>query len=225
MDITNGIAFWGGVVSVFSPCVFPLIPSFYAQLVAFNPKGKPLYLILNTIFFILGFTFVFIFLGANASIIGQFLFNYLKLIQRLGGLIIVILGLSMLEVIDIKLPAIGKRGRYKGPGGVLGSFLLGVVLGSSWLPCVGPVLASILILSTSTTTVIEGIILLGFYSLGFAIPIIISMLLVGNLVRSISKFLPIFYKLSGVILIIVGILVFFDFLSKISIWLGGFFLG
>ena len=227
MDISNGIAFWGGIVSVFSPCVFPLIPSFYAQLVAFNPKGKPLYLVLNTLLFILGFTLVFIFLGANASLIGRYIYNYLRLIQRIGGIFIIAFGLSMVGIIDVNILPKGKNNRYKGPGGMLGSFMLGVVLGSGWLPCVGPVLSSILILSTNTATVTDGVVLLGFYSMGFAIPIAISMLLLGRLVslKVLNKYLPFLYKASGIILVIIGTLIFFDYLSIISIWLGGFFLG
>lgn len=227
MDITYGIAFWGGIVSVFSPCVFPLIPSFYAQLVAFNPKGRTINLVLNTFFFILGFTVVFIFLGANVSLVGRLLFNNLRLLQRVGGVIIVILGLSMAGVIDVSILHSRKKGRYKGPGGIVGSFMLGVVLASGWLPCVGPVLSSILIISSNANTVIDGVILLSFYSLGFALPIMLSMLLLGRLVslRALNRYLPILYKTSGFVLVIIGCLVFFDYLSKISLWLGGVLIG
>ncbi|SES72896.1 cytochrome c biogenesis CcdA family protein [Anaerobranca gottschalkii] len=224
MDITLGIAFWGGMVSVLSPCVFPLIPSFYAQLVAFNHKGKGVNLILNTIVFVLGFSLVFIFLGVNASIIGRVLFNYLSIIRRIGGFFIVLFGLSMLGVIQLNLFATTKK-RKQDVGGMLGSFLFGIFLGTGWLPCVGPVLASILILSTNVNTVLDGAILLSAYSLGFAIPIVVSMIFMGKIlkIKTINKYLPYLHKLSGFILILVGILLFFDYLSVISLWLVGRF--
>nr|WP_278276723.1 cytochrome c biogenesis protein CcdA [Anaerobranca californiensis] len=106
-------------------------------------------------------------------------------------------------------------------GGMLGSFLFGIFLGTGWLPCVGPVLASILILSTNVNTVFDGAILLAAYSLGFAIPIVVSMIFMGKMmnIKRINRYLPYLHKLSGFILILVGILLFFDYLSVISLWL------
>ena len=165
---------------------------------------------------------VFIFLGASASLVGRIMFNALGIVRRVGGMIIVLMGLNMLEVLDFSF--IPVRGRvikkHKGMGG---SLILGVVLAGGWLPCVGPILASILVLGSNTATMAQGISLLALYSLGFALPIMVSMMLFGTLLNlsKINKYLPFVHKVSGFILIIVGVLVFFDYLSIISIWLGG----
>ncbi len=224
MDINYGIAFWGGIISVLSPCVFPLLPSIFAQMVAFNNRGNTLYLIINTFNFILGFTLVFVFLGAKVTLFGRILYSFLPVLRRVGGMLIIVMGLNMTGLINLNfIPQRG--GVYKGPKGILGSFFMGVILASGWLPCVGPILTSILILSTNSTTVSKGIMYLLVYSMGFAVPIFIFMVLFGKFINlnKLNKFLPIIHKISGILLIIIGILVFFDYLSWISIWLGGIF--
>ncbi|QNO16293.1 cytochrome c biogenesis protein CcdA [Alkalicella caledoniensis] len=222
MEINFYIAFGAGVVSILSPCIFPLLPSLFAQMVAFNPRGKKLILFFNTVSFILGFSIIFILLGGSASILGRVIYNTLGVLRRIGGMFIVLMGLNMVGIINLNLFPVRSR-VIKKHNSYGGSFLLGVVLAGGWLPCVGPVLASILVLGSNSATVYEGMFLLSFYCLGFSLPIFVSMMFFGSIlnISKLNKYLPLIQRISGIILIVVGILVFFDYLSIISIWLGG----
>lgn len=178
---------------------------------------------LNSIAFILGFSVVFILLGASATFIGQFLLSKLTLLSKIAGVIIVLFGLHMVGLFRIKFLQYEKRFHTAGkPVGLFGSFAIGLAFAFGWTPCIGPILAAILIVAGSQDTVWQGISLLAFYSLGLGLPFFITGI-------SLNTFLSMFNRIkrhfrtveiiSGAFLIVIGILIFTNYMSILSSWL------
>ena len=219
MDVTAFLAFGAGVLSFFSPCVLPLVPSYliiisgasidsYAELSSGTHRKT---LLLHAISFIIGFSLVFISLGVSSSLLGNLFSTYERWIVRIGGLLLVLFGLNMLNV--LKIPFLNQekichlRAR---PMGLLGSFLIGVTFSLGWTPCIGPVLASILLIASTTSTLTEGMYLLGLYSLGLAIPFFAAALLVGRILHLMQKYGWVLkyssYVIGGLLILIGGLL-------------------
>lgn len=228
-NITIFFAISAGLLSFFSPCVFPLIPAYVAHLTDGTVSSGMVQtnrrvLLLRSISFILGFSVVFVLLGASASFIGQMFLDNKKLIQMLGGLLIIIFGLQMLGLLKLKFLMFEKKFTYDKPSKAssVRSFILGLAFGSGWTPCVGLALSSILLLASSTETVYSGILLLWVYSLGLGIPfLLISVIITYSLqmVKRINKLLPKLLVINGWILVIMGILLFTGQMQKISSYL------
>lgn len=219
--VTFYLAFIAGMASFFSPCVLPLIPVYVAYLGGVvNGKAK---LLNNSLGFVLGFTVIFLLLGASATLLGQFLLANQIILQKIAGLIIIIFGLQLIEVINIPFLNIQRRRQVKNQGtGFWQSVLFGLAFGSGWTPCIGPILGSILALASTTGSLIQGMSLLFSYALGLAIPFILAALLMDSLKDKWSKVIKKtiwFSRLAGVLLILFGIMLFLGWLQAIARYL------
>ncbi|MDD5680797.1 MAG: cytochrome c biogenesis protein CcdA [Candidatus Omnitrophica bacterium] len=216
--VTFPLAFIAGFLTFASPCIFPLIPAYISYItgISFNElkeaKSSDVQLktLIHSLFFVLGFSAVFISLGASASLLGKIILAYRVLLSRIGGVLVILFGLYIMGVFRISALDREKRIEVKlQKGSKLGSFLLGVTFAAAWTPCVGPILGSILIYAGTRDTMLEGILLLTSYSLGVAIPFMISAFLVNSLIARIAqfnKYLSAVKYICGVLLVLMGIL-------------------
>ena len=219
-DFTGMVAFISGLLSFFSPCILPLVPSYlifisgvtFDDYTELQSKKYRKIVLIHSLAFILGFSFVFVALGVSSSALGRLLSNYQVYVMRIGGFILIILGLYYLDV--IKIPFLNREKVFhlrEKPFGLIGSFIIGITFSLGWTPCVGPALSSILIIASTTESIWEGIHLLGLYSLGLAIPFVISALLFDQLFGLLKKYSSIVkysMKILGVLFIIIGVLFF-----------------
>lgn len=222
-DISLLGAFLAGILSFLSPCVLPLVPSFltyltgltFADLQAEHPSHLVRKrLVAHSLLFIGGFTLVFVILGASATFLGNFLRENMEIMRKAGALLIMLFGLHVCGLLPITLLLGEKRVniRHK-PAGYFGSMLVGITFAAGWTPCIGPILASILMVAAVESTVYRGIILLLAYSLGLGIPFFLSALAIHRfleLFNRFKKYIRLFEIITGIFLIIVGILIFFD---------------
>lgn len=227
-------AFIAGLVSFISPCVLPLVPSYvtfitgvsFDELTSANaaPRVRRL-TIVHSLAFIFGFSLVFISLGATATVAGQFLREHQDALRRVGGAMIILFGIYLTGIIPI--PALSRERKKQlttKPLGILGSVLVGVTFAAGWTPCIGPILASILIYASTAKTVGTGVVLLSVYSLGLGIPFFLASLALNSFLaasRRIRGHLRTIEVASGVVLILFGILLvsnlfplFVSFLSR-----------
>lgn len=230
-NVTYIGAFIAGLLSFISPCVLPLIPSFityitgltFADLQSEHPshmvRRKTL---LHTLCFITGFTIVFVLLGASATLIGTFLQEHMTVIRRIGGALIFLFGIHVTGLIPFGMLLGEKRLTIRNkPAGYLGSVMVGLVFAAGWTPCIGPILASILMVAATEEHVANGIMLLGVYSMGLGIPFLLSSLALHHflvLFNRFKKFIRLFEIVTGVFLMIVGILIYFNWLSRLSVY-------
>ena len=206
------IALGGGLLSFLSPCVIPLIPSYLSILMGdyTGEKGKSR-LLISSLLFILGFSLVFIVLGLSASFIGQFLLRNLNLFRKISGILVFVLGLHLSGLIKINFLYREKCLELKSKNIYLRPLLMGLALAFAWTPCIGPILSSILIYAGTQEGLFQGGILLAFYSLGFALPFFLTALFLDHLLprfKKINNYLPIIQKVAGLLLIILGLLIF-----------------
>ena len=211
--IELSIAFGAGLVSFLSPCVLPLIPGYIsfisgASLNELLEKKK--INILPLLLFSLGFSFVFIMFGAAASYLGQVLLQNSQLLRIVAGLIIILFSLQLIGIININILNFEKRIYTQKNSNIWFSFVVGMAFGFGWTPCIGPILGSILALASTEETILKAVILLSFYSLGLAIPFILSGYLMQKLLifsKNFKKNIILVSKGGGVILLITGILI------------------
>jgi cytochrome c-type biogenesis protein len=231
VNVNGFVAFVGGLLSFFSPCVLPLVPSFliYISGASINQasdlaeKAFQKKILLHSISFILGFSFVFISLGLSSSLLGYIFNIYDKWIMRIGGILLIIMGLAMLNIIKIPLLSREKMIRLnEKPAGLFGSFVVGLTFSLGWTPCIGPVLASILLLASTAGSALSGAYLLSFYSLGLAIPFFVAALLVSRLIAFMKRWGHIVQYTSsvlGVLLVFIGLLLVSGYWRMITNWL------
>ena len=207
------IAFGAGLISFLSPCVLPLIPG-YISFITGNSLNELLESkkinIRPLILFTLGFSFVFIIFGATASYLGQVLLQNSETLRIIAGLIIIIFSLQLIGIININFLNFEKKIYTKKNNNIWFSFIIGMAFGFGWTPCIGPILGSILALASTEETVFKAIILLSFYSLGLAIPFILSGYLMQRFLmfsRNFKKNINLVTKGGGVILLITGVLI------------------
>lgn len=228
IDVSLGAAFLAGVLSFFSPCVLPLLPVYLSQLSPPAPgpgRGRQngWALSLRALVFILGFTLVFVGLGMASSLIGKFLSFNRELLLRAGGVFVVLMGLNLAGL--LKFNALARHWaplQEFRPRGFPGSFFLGAAFALGWTPCVGPVLASVLALAAASGSVNAGSLLLAGYSLGLAVPFLALSLTfdrVPGLQRFLRKFTPVSLQVSGVLLVALGLLMFFNKLQVLAAYL------
>ncbi|WP_442598218.1 cytochrome c biogenesis CcdA family protein [Neobacillus sp. D3-1R] len=230
-DIGVFFALIGGLLSFFSPCVFPLLPAYITHLTGGKIENSKIQvnkriLYVRSIGFIIGFSVIFIALGASASFIGKILMNYRVIIMQIAGLLIIIFGLQMAGLLKFKFLMMEKKieSDVKSKGW-FSSILLGMAFASGWSPCVGLALSSILLLASSSDTLSQGIILLGAYSLGMAIPFFIISIVVSyslKTIKKINKYLSKLAFVNGMIMVFLGFLVLSGQMQKISAWLSPF---
>lgn len=215
-------AFIAGSVSLFSPCVLPLLPTYLAFLGANSdtdaagPAGGPpanqWRLTSNMAFFFCGFTVVFVVMGAGASYIGKVFFSHQAVVRKLGAVFMVLMGMQLAGILPI--PALQRERRpllnyiFQGP---VGAFMLGVALTAGWTPCVGPILATILMLAGNEGSVLQGALLLFVYALGFCLPFLLMAFVYNRMMARFSwlyPWMPWVQKISGVVIVLAGVAIY-----------------
>jgi cytochrome c-type biogenesis protein len=235
-NVTIVLAFVAGFASFVSPCVLPIVPGYLSFIsgVSFEEMTSAAArsetrrrIFLNSLFFVIGFSLVFISLGASATFVGQLLREQLGLITKIAGAVIIVFGLHMTGLFRIPFLNYEKRFHTRGqPLGAAGALLVGLAFAFGWTPCIGPILASILAVASQQESVAEGIVLLGSYSAGLGVPFLLAGLSItvfyGPFNR-LKKHLPKVELVSGILLVIVGVLIMTNTLTIISAYLAQWF--
>jgi cytochrome c-type biogenesis protein len=214
------VAFTAGLLSFLSPCVLPLIPSYASfitgmSLESLTATGEERIrtrsaVLVHGVLFVLGFTVVFMLLGASATLIGSMFSYYSRWIERFGGLLLVVFGLYLLGL--LRIPGAEREWRVhlsNKPVGYAGTVLVGIAFGAGWTPCIGPVLGGILTLAATRNSLGQGMGLLAMYSAGLAIPFLLATVALDRFLSTFKRFrvwLPWISRISGILLIVVGIL-------------------
>jgi cytochrome c-type biogenesis protein len=230
MDIGIATAFGAGILSFLSPCILPLVPSYLCFLAGSSLEALARQsdlatgrrLLARAFAFVIGFGAVFVALGAGASWIGGLIGDHLALLTRIAGGVIVLFGLHMLGVFRIPLLMREARLEAQRPIGTVSALVVGLAFGFGWTPCVGPVLASILLLAGAQGSVSQGAWLLAGYAAGIGLPFIVASLFVGVFVRWLSRmgrYLGIVEKIMGLALIATGLAIFAGAMPAIGNWL------
>ncbi len=225
-QVSNIIAFTAGLFSFFSPCTLPLIPVFLSMHAgtpseeggAGEIKVLDFRFLARGIAFVAGFSIIFVALGLSATMIGRALLKYQEILLKVSGIVIILFGLHTTGIIKIKSLYRERRASIKGAG-IIGSFLMGTAFSMGWTPCIGPILSTILIYAGLQDTVLRGFMLLVFYSLGLGIPFLLIALFAGAIIpriRGIYRYLPAIQAISGVFLVVVGVLVYTGLFNRIT---------
>ncbi|MFA6091525.1 MAG: cytochrome c biogenesis protein CcdA [Elusimicrobiota bacterium] len=222
------IAFGAGLASFLSPCVLPIIPLYlaylcgtsYQNLLAQTDKRTTL---LHSFCFVLGFSLVFIALGASASALGAGLLQWRGVVERIGGLVLILLGLWMVGLLKAGFLYHEARFHFHDkPVGFAGSVIVGAAFAAGWTPCVGPVLAGILIMASREDSVLKGVLLLTAYSAGFALPFLACALAIDRatqLIRKLSPYLSKLEKFVGGLLVLMGCMLAAGRFGQFSSWM------
>jgi len=225
------MAFLAGFLSFVSPCVLPLIPAYISFISGLsleeieNIRGKTQNIIMvSSLFFILGFSLVFILLGATATFLGSFLVEKIDILRKVAGIIIIIFGIHMAGWYRIKFLDFEKRvyTNTKPINKIIGPFLIGLAFAFGWTPCVGPVLASILMYASTQQTVYQGILLLTIYSAGLGIPFFLAALAINKfylLTNRIKQHYKTIEWIGGLLLIVIGGLILTDNFQRLIYYL------
>lgn len=235
-DVSLWIAFSAGILSFFSPCVLPLIPSYlsyitglsFGQLQEAHPGAKVRMIVIgHSLVFILGFSVVFILLGGIVGLASSGFQQYLRTglvwVERLGGLLILLFGVHLTGLFHFGVLLGEKRVHlHDKPGGYFGTFLVGLAFAAGWTPCIGPILASILMIAASTGQVGHGLLLLTVYSVGLGVPFLVSGILFHQFLsffRHFRKYIRLTEIITGLLLIAVGLLLIFGKLGWLTMLL------
>ena len=219
------IAFGAGLISFLSPCVLPLIPGYISYI-----SGQSLQEILNQkkinffplILFCLGFSTVFVILGASASFIGQVLLQNSEVLRILAGIIIIIFSLQLIGIINIQYLNFEKRFDAKESRNILFPYVIGIAFGFGWTPCIGPILGSILALASIEESLSKAVMLLISYSLGLTIPFVLSGYLIQRFLlfsKNFRKNINLISKVGGITLLVTGILILTNQLQAIGFYI------
>lgn len=224
------VAFTAGLFSFLSPCVLPLFPSYLSFVTGMSVSDLSGDLtatarrrvLLHAVAFVAGFSLIFVMLGASFSAASAFLLDYRDWIRRIGGALIVIFGLYMAGLLRIGIFSRTTQWQLREkPVGYMGSLIVGVTFAIGWTPCVGPILGSILSLASTTETVQRGVGLLVAYSAGLGAPFLLSALALGvflKFVRRYQRFIPVVERAAGLVLVVVGVLVFTNYYLVLNAW-------
>jgi cytochrome c-type biogenesis protein len=232
IDVGYGAAFLAGLLSFFSPCVLPIVPPYLAYLagMSFNEVKNAdadavasRRIALASVAFVLGFSTVFVALGATASLIGQSVARYFDILAIVAGVLILLMGLHFLGVFRFALLYREARVQVeRKPAGMVGAYIMGLAFAFGWTPCVGPILAAILFMAAAKESAGQGALLLGLYALGIGIPFVVAGFFASRFIRfstRIKKHMAIIEKAMGVLLVITGILFMTGQMSRIAQWL------
>lgn len=220
-----------GLLSFLSPCVLPLVPSYLAfvtgmSLEELREGGRRHAAVANAALFVLGFSTIFVALGASASFVGQFVRDYDRLLEWVGGVVIIVLGLHLTGIFRITALLREKRMALgSSPVGYLGAFGVGMAFGAGWTPCIGPVLGAILGYAVVQDTYWAGMTLLTAYSVGLAVPFMAAALALERFLTIFARFkryLPVVEKASGLLLIVLGLLLLTGRFTQLAGWLNQF---
>jgi cytochrome c-type biogenesis protein len=231
-EISVLIAFSAGLLSFVSPCVLPLVPSYltyitgisFKELTDVKATAKLRWVtVSHSLLFIIGFSMIFILMGASASYMGKLLLRHQSWIMKVGGALIILLGIQFTGVINLPFLQMERRFELrKKPLGYVGSFLVGIVFAAGWTPCIGPILSTILIYASASQSFGTGILLLTIYSLGLGVPFFLSSLAFNSFLSAfarIKRYMRIITVVSGLFLIGIGILYLTDTFQEINSFL------
>jgi cytochrome c-type biogenesis protein len=227
-EIGIGIAFIAGLASFLAPCVLPLVPAYLSYLTGYTVSDAPpdnkerITIVTHAVFFVIGFSIIFIILGIAANTLGSVIRG--DLLRYAGGIIIILFGLNLMGILHLSFLDQDAKLQWKvrHKWGFVSSLLVGMIFAAGWTPCVGPVLSTILIVSAEQESVTRGIILLSAYSAGVGLPFIAAGFLLDRfrgIVNKLNPYLPAIQKIAGFIIIIVGIIVITDSFTAIGAWL------
>ena len=229
-EVSIPLAFLGGILSFISPCVLPLVPSYvsfitgisFEELTSEDGRELKRVILFNSIFFILGFSTVFVvILGASAQVFGTAFMEYQSVIRKIGGIIIVLLGIHIIGVINFKFLQREKRLHLfrEKPAGLLGSFLVGIGFAAGWTPCIGPILGAIFTVAATSENPWASSMLFVAYSAGLAIPFMLTSLGINTFLRHfnrVKKYMRVVSIVTGIFLIVTGVLIFSNSLAIIA---------
>jgi cytochrome c-type biogenesis protein len=223
------VVFGAGVLSFLSPCVLPLVPPYLTYMggatfeqLRGDDRALQLRVVLTSIFFILGFSVVFVTLGATATTFGQAFRQALPVLTPIAGLLIIAMGLHFLAIFRIGL--LDRQMRHRGPGvasGPIGGFLLGLAFAIGWTPCIGPILAAVLSVAANENSALQGATLLGVYSLGLGLPFLLAGIAIGPFLtffHGFKKNLAIVERVVGALLVVTGLLFLTGNFTRLSYW-------
>jgi cytochrome c-type biogenesis protein len=230
LDVSLPAAALGGLISFLSPCVLPLVPPYlsflagttFDQLSAGDDKAVRRRALTASLLFVAGFTTVFVILGATASALGQLVRQYLDVLSTVAGLAIIVMGLHFLGVFRIGLLYREARPTIAKPVGLWGAYAMGLAFAFGWTPCIGPILAAILALAGSETSVAKGALLLGVYSAGLGIPFLAAAFAMKPFVAFLKRMrsrLHYVEKTMGALLVLTGVAFLAGWLTEASFWL------
>jgi len=232
LDVSFGAALLAGLLSFVSPCVLPIVPPYLAYLAGISfqelsgenvSASMRRRIVLASLFFVLGFTTVFVALGATASFIGQTIAQYFGVLSVIAGVLIIIMGLHFLGVFRISMLYREARVNVASkPAGFLGSYIMGLAFAFGWTPCVGPVLATILFVAGSEDTALRGAALLAAYSLGIGLPFLLAAFFASrflNWAKGFKQHMRGIEIAMGGLLVVTGILFVTGSMSRIAQWL------
>jgi cytochrome c-type biogenesis protein len=224
-------AFAGGLASFVSPCVLPIVPGYLSFISGVNvaefkateaPAGLIRRVAIMSCVFVLGFSTVFVTLGAAATLIGYTLQQHKRELGMIGGVVVIVLGLHTAGIIKIPWLLYEKRAEMRQrPVGLFGAYLVGLAFGFGWTPCIGPILGAILLYASQQETVAQGVVLLSSYSAGLGVPFIVSALAINRFFRASSQLKRHMHAVevvSGVLLVGVGVLLLTDRLTLLAQW-------
>jgi cytochrome c-type biogenesis protein len=229
-DVNIFLAFGAGVLSFISPCCLPLYPAFLSYITGLSVselKEENAMMrrraLLHTSFFLIGFCLIFVLLGMSTSFLGEILYQYKDLVRQIGGILIVFFGLVILGILQPSFLMKDKKFTFqKRPSGYFGSILIGMGFAAGWTPCTGPILAAVLALSISNPG--AGFMYMMVYVLGFAVPFFIMSFFIGKMTW-IRKYNHIILKGGGALMIVMGIFLYFDWMTTITNYLIGLYGG
>jgi len=223
------ISFTAGLLSFLSPCVLPLIPSYVTFITGLSledvQKARRAALV-HSLLFVLGFTLIFLALGATATVLGRVLFAHRVWLSRIGGALVILFGLYMLGAFNLGALARERRVHLADkPVGYLGTVLVGIAFGAGWTPCIGPILGSILTLASSSADLQRGLLLLLAYSVGLALPFIAAAVALQHFLAFFSRIrrqMAWITRAAGALLVIVGVMMITDYFTVLASYLQGF---
>ena len=225
-SIGLALAFTAGLLSFLSPCVLPLIPSYltFVTGVGFDDLTRARRsALVHALLFVAGFTLIFIALGASATVLGRLLSQYRIWITRFGGALVILFGLYLLGI--VRVAAFDRERRVhlaNKPMGYLGTVLVGIAFGAGWTPCLGPILGAILTYTAAQADLSRGLPLLLAYSVGLALPFLLAAVAVERFLETVARIRPYLARVSqvsGALLIIVGVLMMFDYFTVFATYL------
>jgi cytochrome c-type biogenesis protein len=226
-SVSFAVAFAAGLLSFLSPCVLPIVPGYLGFITGMSLdelRGgvDRRAALVPALFFVSGFSLIFLLMGASATLIGQVLLRYQDWIARIGGVIILIFALHLLGV--FRIGALLRERRFhlsSSPTGYAGATVAGMAFGAGWTPCLGPVLGALLTYASARATLGMGMLLLGGYALGLAVPFLLAAVATGAFLsasRRFHRFIPVAEKVSGAVLLVVGLLLVTGTFTVLSAW-------
>lgn len=228
-DVGVITAFLYGIFSFFTPCVLPLVPAYITYITGLDLETlqkettKKSRIFLTSVLFVLGFSVVFMLLVIPANVVGNLLLEHQVWVRRIAGIVIIIFGLHLSGIVNLHFLNVEKKLHLsQRPAGYLSPFIMGITFAAGWSPCIGPILASILLIA-STESMSTGILLLGTYSLGLALPFLVTGLIIDKALiyfKGVSKYTPTIMLAAGLILIFVGGLIFLNLFQRVFSILG-----